>query len=147
MANLAALLLGSRTITAALSDVIITEGASSSGAAQGFWDRLAGITALQLVATLTVVGTPGTSVQVDVDTAFGSGGAWLAFARFKFTTTTATKRLVISCREPLLVATDLAVLSDNTGINLFGDRVRARCTSVLAYGAGTLLDVRAQPIQ
>jgi hypothetical protein len=141
--NLAAFLLGSRTITAALSDVTITEGVSAANVAQGFWDRLAGINGLTLVAKFTW-GSGGTSAVVTVDTALGSGGVWIPVARFDFATTSATKQLVLS-RTGIASAATLTTPSADASINLLGDRFRARLTTVGTYAGDTLLDLRAQP--
>lgn len=141
--NLNPFLLGSRTITAALSDVALTEGTSAAGASQAFWDRLAGINGLTLVAAFTY-GSGGTTAVVTVDTALGSGGVWTPVARFDFATASATKLLLLS-RTALAAAASLSALSADTSINLLGDRFRARLTTTGTYAGNTLLDLRAQP--
>lgn len=141
--NLNAFLLGSRTITTALSDVIITEGTSAANVAQGFWDRLAGINALTLLAAFTY-GSGGSTAVVTVDTAFGAGGVWIPIARFDFATASLTSQFVPS-RTAIVAAATIVAPTANTAINLLGDRFRARLTTTGTYGGGTLLDLRAQP--
>ena len=141
--NLNALLLGSRVITAALGDVVITEGVSSANVAQALWDRLAGINALSLIAAFTY-GSGGTTAVVTVDTALGAGGVWIPVARFDFAQASATKQLVLS-RSAIAAAATLSALSADSSINLIGDRFRTRLTTTGIYAGGTLLDLRAQP--
>jgi len=140
--NLAPFLLGSRTITVAVSDVTLTEGTSAANVAQAFWDRLAGINGLTLVAAFTY-GSGGTTAVVTVDTALGAGGVWTPVARFDFATASATKQLVLS-RTGIAAAASAAPGAD-AAINLLGDRFRARLTTTGTYAGGTLLDLRAQP--
>ncbi len=141
--NLNPFLLGTRTITTALSDVVITEGISAANVAQGFWDKLAGINALTLVAAFTFV-SGGTTAVVSVDTALGAGGIWIPVARFDFATASATKQLVLKLTG-IASAASLSAPGADASINLIGDRVRARLTTTGTYGGGTLLDLRAQP--
>jgi hypothetical protein len=141
--NLAAFQLGSRTITTALSDVIITEGTSATNVSRAFWDRLAGINGLTLIAAFTY-GSSGTTAVVTVDTALGAGGVWTPVARFDFATTTLTKQLVLS-RTGIASAASLSTPSADAAINLLGDRFRARLTTTGTYAGGTLIDLRAQP--
>lgn len=141
--NLNPFLLGSRTITAPLSDVTLTEGTSAANVAQAFWDRLAGINALTLVASFTY-GSGGTTAVVLVDTALAAGGIWIPVARFDFATASLTKQLVLS-RTAIAAAASLSAPSADTSINLLGDRFRARLTTTGTYAANTIIDLRAQP--
>lgn len=135
--------LGSRQITTALSDVVITQGTASNGASQEFIDKFAGASGLTIMAAFTW-GSGGTSVQLDIETALGEGAAWLPLARFDFSTSSATKILTVSGLTPRLSALTSATLSANTAVDgLIGDRLRARLTTVGTY-VSTLLDVRVQ---
>lgn len=140
--NLNPFILGSRAITAALTDVTITEGTSSAGASQAFWDRFAGINALTIEAAFTY-GSAGTTAILRIDTAVGSGGVWRNIARIDFATTTLVRAFTIS--RTALAVTTLAELGSESLVNFLGDRFRARLTTTGTYAGGTLLDVRAQP--
>lgn len=139
--NLNPLLLGSRAITAVLSDVVLTEGTSASNTAQAFWDRLAGINALTIDAAFTW-GSGGTSAILRIDTALGSGGVWRNIARLDFAQ--ANRAIGITIVRGALTPTAMADLGAESIVNFLGDRIRARLTTTGVY-AGTLLDVRAQP--
>lgn len=140
--NLAAVVLGTRTITTALSDVVLTEGTSAAGVSQAFWDRCAGINALTIEAAFTY-GSGGTTAILRIDTALGSGGVWRNIARIDFATATLVRAFTIS--RSALAVTTLAELGSESIVNVLGDRFRARLTTTGTYAGGTLLDVRAQP--
>lgn len=140
--NLNAFILGSRTITAALSDAVITEGTSSAGQSQAFWDRLAGINALTIEAAFTY-GSAGTTAILRIDTALGSGAVWRNIARIDFATASLVRAFTIS-RTALALST-IADLSSESMVNFLGDRFRARLTTTGIYAGNTLIDVRAQP--
>ena len=142
--DLSTLNLGDRTITAALTDVTLTEGVSAAGNAQAFVDRLPGLTSLTLVAAFTY-GSGGTTARVDIETAFANG-VWYPIARFDFTTASATKFLTVSGLTPRLSALTSAALSADTAIDgVIGDRLRAKLTTTGTYAGSTQLAIRAQP--
>ncbi len=137
--------LANRTITTALSDVTVTEGVSNGGTSQSFIYNLEGITAATLVAQF-VYGSSGTSVTVAIDTALGSGGAWLQVATFAFTTASAIKALTLSGLTPRLTALTHSAPGNDAALDgILGDRFRCRVTSVGTYAGNTTLDVRISP--
>jgi hypothetical protein len=140
--NLNAMILGSRTITAALTDVVLTEGTSAAGSSQAFWDRFAGINALSVEALFTY-GSGGTTAILRIDTALGSGGVWRNIARIDFATASLVRAFTIS--RTALPLTTIAELGSESLVNFLGDRFRARLTTTGTYAGNTLLDVRAQP--
>ena len=146
MANLNPFVLCSRTITAVLSDVLVTEGQSTAGVSQTFWDNFAGVNGLTIVADFDW-GSGGTTAILAVDTAFGSGGDWYPCARFDFAQADAVKHLVISRTGIVAAANLVTALGADEARNLIGDRFRARLTTTGVYAGGTLIDVRAQPHQ
>ena len=142
MSNFGPYTLCSRSITTALADVTTTEGTSSAGVAQTFIDRFANASAVTLVAAFTY-GSGGTSGYVIIDTALGSGGAWIPVARFDFTTASVTKSFTLSGLTPRIATPTITAPSADTAIDgIIGDRWRARLTTVGTYAGSTVLDVR-----
>ena len=144
MADLSALLLGSRTITAVLSDVVLTEGTSAANVAQAFWDGLEGINALTVDADFRYV-SGGTTAILTVDTAQGAGGVWRPVMRFDFAQTAVVKWMTIVRAGQVTAATLVTPPAAEGAINFLGDRFRARLTTTGVYSGGTLIDVRATP--
>ena len=135
--------LGDRTITAAVSDIVITEGTSASGAAQAQIDRLEGMTALTIQAKF-VYGAGGTSVKVDIETSLDQGLSWVPIARLAFTTANAVKVINLSGLTVKTTPATPAPLSDDSCLDgVLGDRIRCRITSVGTYSSNTSISVRA----
>jgi hypothetical protein len=141
------ILLGSRTITTALSDVPITAGTSADGTAQLYWDGLESMDVVTILCEFTYGGSGGTTAVVTVDTSLGSGGTWYPIARFDFTTTTLAKALTPSGLTPRTdAALTLSAPGADTAIGGFlGNRLRARLTTTGTYASGTQVNVVAQP--
>jgi hypothetical protein len=134
--------LGSRAITAALTDTVITEATGQAGNSQAYVDRLAGMTAISLVAAFTY-GSGGTTAIVTVETAFANG-VWYPIARLDFAQTTATKFITLSGLTPRLSPLTNATLGAEGAVDgILGDRLRAKVTSTGTYGASTMLSVLA----
>ena len=134
--------LGDVTITAAVTDLVITNGVSVSGVPQGFIDRLEGMKAVTLQARLNY-GAGGTTIKVDVETSLDQGNTWIPVARFAFATASAVKAANLSGLTPKAPAA-VASLSDDAVLDgVLGDRLRARITSTGAYTSNTSLSIRA----
>jgi hypothetical protein len=140
------MILGVRTITAALSDVTITEGVSAENVSQTFWDDLEGMSAVTILCEFTY-GGGGTTAAVTVDTALGAGGTWYPIAVFNFTTASDAKTLTPSGMTSRTdSALSLTAPGSNSAIGGFlGDRLRARLTTTGTYSAVTQVNVVAQP--
>lgn len=135
--------LGDATLTAAVTDSVITSGVSSAGVAQAFIDRLDGMNAVSVQAKFAY-GSEGTSLKVDVETSLDQGVSWIPIARLAFTTATATKVVNLSGLTPKTTAATLGALSDDACLDgILGDRIRCRITSVGSYAGGTTVSVRA----
>lgn len=135
--------LGDVTITAALTDSVITSGVSAAGAAQALIDRLDGMSAVTIQARLAY-GGGGTSIKVDIETSLDHGLNWLPIARLAFTTASALKVVNLSGLTPKTTAASPGALTDDACLDgVLGDRLRARVTSVGTYTSNTTLSVRA----
>lgn len=134
--------LGDATITAAVTDLVITGGVSASGVAQEFIDRLGGMSAVTLQARFNY-GSGGTTLKVDVETSLDHGVTWVPVARFAFTTSSAVKVANLSGMTPKTPAA-VAALSDDAVLDgVLGNRLRARITSTGIYSGNTSVSVRA----
>lgn len=130
--------LGSREITAALTDEVLTDGSEGE-----FIVDLEGMTAVSIQVRL-VYGSGGTTVKVDVETSLDQGASWISIARLAFTTASAIKVVNLSGLTPKTTPATPAVLSDDTCLDgILGDRLRAKVTSTGTYGGSTSIAVRA----
>ncbi len=134
--------LGTRVITSALTDQVITEGSSTGGVAQAFVDRLDGVNAVSLFAKFDW-GSGGTTVSVIVETSLNSGDDWVEVAEFDFGTADAKKTACVVANAAAGVSAVSALGSESVRQGVLGDRLRARVTSVGTYGGGTTISVRA----
>jgi hypothetical protein len=135
--------LGDEAITAAVTNVVITDGVSSAGVAQSFIDGLEAAAAVTLQANFTY-GSGGTNLKVDVETSLDQGVTWIAIARFAFLLASAEKVVNLSGLTPVTTVYTPATLSDDTVKDgILGDRLRARITSTGTYAGNTSISVRA----
>jgi hypothetical protein len=135
--------LGDEAITAAVTNVVITDGVSSAGVAQSFIDGLESATAVTLQANFTY-GSGGTNLKVDVETSLDQGTTWIPITRFAFTTASAEKVVNLSGLTPVTTVYTPATLSDDAVKDgILGDRLRCRITSTGTYGGNTSLSIRA----
>ncbi|MGE0290327.1 MAG: hypothetical protein AB7I42_24915 [Bradyrhizobium sp.] len=133
--------LGDHTITAALTDYVITDGVSVAGVAQALIDQLDGMSSVSLECRF-VYGSSGTSVAVTVQTAFG-GSNWIDIARFEFTTANGAKIANVVGTGAVAIASIAALSSETVGPGILGDRLRAKVTSLGTYAGNTSVSVRA----
>lgn len=134
--------LGDRTITAALTDEVITEGNALGGAAQGFIDRLAGMESVTIFADFEY-GSGGTSVLVYVQTSLNQSGDWIDIARIDFATADAQKTVNLSAAAAAAVAAVAALSNEGKVDGVLGDRLRVKVTTTGTYAGNTSISVRA----
>jgi hypothetical protein len=133
--------LGDRTITAALTDEVITSGVSASGATQELIDRLGGMKSVTLFVDFDY-GSGGTTCAVIVQTSINQGDDWIDIARFDFTTADSKKHANVGCFDGAGPTEVAALASAGRLDNVLGDRLRAKVTSTGTYVA-TSVSVRA----
>lgn len=134
--------LGDAAITGAVTDSVITSGVSSAGVAQGFIDRLDGMSSVSLQATF-VFGSSGTTCVAVVQTSLDGGQSWIDICRFDFSTANAKKIANISAAGALAPAAVAALGTESKLDGVLGDRLRCRITSTGTYGSNTTISVRA----
>lgn len=134
--------LGDVTITAALTDSVITSGVSAAGAAQALIDRLEGMGAVTLSARF-VYGSGGTSVAAVVQTSLDQGQTWIDVCRFDFTTANANKVANVVAAGAVAPAAVAALAVEGKLDGILGDRLRVKVTSTGTYAGNTSLSVRA----
>jgi hypothetical protein len=134
--------LGDEAITTALTNSVITEGVSSSGAAQSLIDRLAGMTAVTLFCEF-IYGSGGTTCVVTVQTSINQGDDWIDIARFDFTTANRSVVCNLSGLLSKVVTAFVALSVEGVADGILGDRLRARVTSTGTYAGNTSVSVRA----
>ena len=134
--------LGDVTITAALTDSVITLGSSAAGAVQALIDRLNGMTSASVQATF-VYGSGGTAVVAIVQTSLDQGASWIDILRFDFATSNAKKIGNVSAAGALAPAAVAALGAEGKLDGILGDRLRVKVTSTGIYGGNTSLSMRA----
>lgn len=134
--------LGDRTLTAALTDQVITEGASSTGSAQTYIDRLDGMGSLTVWANFDY-GSGGTTCAVIVQTSLDQGTNWIDIIRFDFTTSDSKKHATVGVFANAAPAALAALGSEGKLDHILGDRIRAKITSTGTYAGSTTVSVRA----
>jgi len=135
--------LGDATLTAAVTDQIITSSVSAQSVTITYIDRLEGMNALTFEARL-VYGSGGTSLKVDLYTTIDQGTNWLPICRLAFTTSSALKVANVSGLTPKTTAAAVSVPSDDScNDGILGDRLLVRITSVGTYGTNTTISTRA----
>lgn len=134
--------LGDRTITAALTDQVVTEGSAISGAAQSFVDRLYGMKSVSLWVEFDY-GSGGATCIVVVQTSLNQGDDWIDIARFDFATADSKKHANISADPAAAPAAMAALGAEGKLDGILGDRLRAKITSTGTYAGNTSVSVRA----
>ncbi|NGO50432.1 hypothetical protein [Allomesorhizobium camelthorni] len=134
--------LGTATITAAVTDSVITEGVSAAGVAQELIDRLEGMASATLYCEF-VYGSGGTTCAVIVQTSINQGSDWIDVCRFDFTTANASKTANLSAEAAAAVAAVAALSVEGKVDGVLGDRLRAKVTSTGTYAGNTSVSVRA----
>ncbi|MFC3071492.1 hypothetical protein [Shinella pollutisoli] len=134
--------LGDAAIAQAVTDLIITEGVSTSGTPQALIDRLEGMSAVSLQASL-VYGSGGTACVVVVQTSLDQGQSWIDVARFDFAQASAKKIASVSAMVAAAPAPVAALGAEGKLDGILGDRLRAKVTSSGTYGGNTSISVRA----
>lgn len=133
--------LGSREISAALTDEIVTEGVAESGVAQAFIGALAGMQSATIFVNFDY-GSGGTAVVVVVQTSIDQGQNWIDVARFDFATADSKKHATVGVFSGASPAAVAALGAEGKLDNILGDRLRAKVTSTGTY-AGSQVTVRA----
>jgi hypothetical protein len=133
--------LGDRTITAALTDQVITEASGVEGA-QSDIRNLAGMTGVTIEAKF-VYGSGGTTCLVTIQTSLNQGTDWIDVARLDFATANARKTVNLSAAAAAAVAAVAALSAEGKVDGVLGDRLRAKVTSTGVYAGNTSISVRA----
>jgi hypothetical protein len=135
--------LGDTSISAAVTNVVITRGVSSAGMQEEFITDLDGLIGVTLQCLFNY-GGGGTTVKVDIETSLDQGTTWIAIARFAFATVTAQRVMNLNAAFSRTTPYTPIVVSDDTGVDgILGDRLRAKLTSTGTYAGATTLSVRA----
>lgn len=125
----------SETITTALTGVV-------RGSGGGFY-AAKGL----IVEARFVYGSGGTTVKAYLQTSLDGGVNWMDFMAFAFATASARKVMAIQ-RAAIAAAVTPgdAVLTDDTAINVLGEHIRAKLTTVGTYAGGTQLIINITPV-
>jgi len=135
--------LGDASISAAVTNQVITSGVSAQSVAIAYVDRLDGMSAVTFQANFTY-GSAGTNLKVDLETSIDQGTSWLPICRIAFTTASAEKVATVSGLTPKTTAAALSVPSDDACTDgVLGDRLRVRITSTGTYSGNTAISTRA----
>jgi hypothetical protein len=134
--------LGDATVTAAVTDSVITSGTSASGTTQALIDRLEGMSGATLYAEFAY-GSGGTACLVVIQTSINQGADWIDVCRFDFATANASKTANVSAVSAAAVAAVAALGAEGKADGILGDRLRCKITSTGTYAGGTTVSVRA----
>lgn len=137
------LALGSVSITAPMTNQVITESADPIGTAIAFVDRLDGATAL-LVELAFAYGSAGETVTVIVDTRIGTSGTWVDIARFDLATESRHAFVNLSGGAAKGVTGLDPLSSEGVRDGFLGSNARVRVSSTGTYGGNTQLTVRGE---
>lgn len=132
--------LGSATITAAVTDSVLTS-ANFNGAAAAYIAGLGGMKSLTAWVDF-VYGSGGTTAILKIQTSLDQGSNWIDILRFDFAQ--ANRKAIASvgvfaAAAPAAVA---ALGSESKLDNILGDRVRAILTSTGTYAGSTSIACR-----
>ena len=135
--------LGSASISAAVTNQVITSGVSAQGVAIAYVDRLEGLNAITFQANF-VWGAGGTATKADLETSIDQGSSWLVICRLAFTTASAAKVATVSGLTPKTTAAAVSTPSDDScNDGVIGDRLRVRITTTGTYSGVTAISARA----
>lgn len=135
--------LGDETVTAAVTNQVITVSTSAQGVSIAYIDRLEGMSALTFEARF-VYGSGGTSLKADLYTSIDRGANWLPICRLAFTTASALKVATVSGLTPKTTAAVLSIPSDDSCVDgVVGDRFLVKITTVGTYAGNTTISARA----
>lgn len=132
--------LGSATLTAALTDQVITS-ASWNGAATDFIAGLGGMESVTLWAVFDY-GSGGATASVIVQTSLDQGVNWIDVCRFDFTTADRKAHATVGVFSASAVAALAAISTEGKLDNILGDRLRAKVTSTGTYAGNTHISIR-----
>lgn len=132
--------LGDATITAALTDSVITTS-SSGGVATTDIRGLAGMRSVVAWANF-VYGSGGTTVAAVIQTSLDQGATWVDIIRFDLTTASRKAHAAVGSFAAGAVTTLAALASEGKTDNVLGDRLRCKVTSTGTYAGSTTLAVR-----
>lgn len=134
--------LGSRAITAALTEEVITSGVDAQGVAREYLSDLEGMLSATLQVSFTY-GSGGSTCKVMIETTLDHGATWVEIARFAFAQASLLKLVNLSGLTPVTTLYAPAALSDDAVKDgLLGDRFRARITSTGTYAGNSSVSVR-----
>ena len=136
--------LGDYAISAAVTNYVITSQPDEDGATQPYIETLDGMLAATLQINF-VPGTGGTSVRVMVETSIDQGTTWIEVWRALFGTTAELNAINLSGLTPRGSVTPAALADDAVNDGLFGQRWRAKVTSVGVYAGNASVSVRLNP--
>ncbi len=134
--------LGTRVITAALTDQVITEGSSTGGTAQSYIDRLDGMSSVTIFVEFEF-GASGSTCAVVVQTSINQGDDWIDIVRFDFATSNSKKHATVGCFGNVSPGAMAALASEGKLDGILGDRLRAKITSTGTYSNNTSVAIRA----
>lgn len=141
MDNAGVYLLGRRAITAALTDVVITEGRAQGGAAQAFIDRLRGASSITVLANFNwTTGGSGTAAVLVIQTSLDQGQTWVDIIRMDFAQVDRVAHATAGVFAGAAPAAVAALGAEGKLDNVLGDMFRAKLTTTGAY-VSTQLDV------
>lgn len=132
--------LGSATITAAVTDSVLTSS-NYNGAAAAYLAGLGGIKSLTAWADF-VYGSGGTTAALKIQTSLDQGLNWIDVLRFDFTTANAKKIASVGVFAASAPAAVAALGSEGKLDNILGDRFRALLTTTGTYAGSTTIACR-----
>lgn len=132
--------LGSVTITAAVTNLVITTGTSPAGASQAFLDRFEGIENALLYVGF-VYGSGGTTAILKVQTTINDV-EWIDIARFDFATTNRSAVANLSALLSKAVTTIAALSAEGVNDGVLAPKFRATLTTTGTYGGTTTITCR-----
>lgn len=138
--NLGLFNLGSATITAPVTDSVLTSS-NYNGGAVAYLAGLVGIKSLTAWADF-VYGSGGTTAALKIQTSLDQGSNWIDVLRFDFTTASAKKIASIGVFAASAPAAVSALGSEGKLDNILGDRLRAILTSTGTYAGNTSIACR-----
>ncbi len=133
--------LGDATITAAVTDDVITSASDQNEDVQAYVANLDGATGVTLFVDFDYRGG-GTTAIVIVQTSLNQGSDWIDIARFDFAT--ASRQAVCNLTSVAKgVTTVVALAAEGVLDGILGDRLRAKRTTTGTYTLNTAVSVRA----